>query len=69
MFVALHGPGCATRVGFVAPPDIRFLLVLKNERDLHEAVKQLAVVGYDQVFVSDNGGMGLLKEAAHTRIG
>ena len=55
MVVALRGPAFATRVGFVAPPDARLVLVIKDERDL-EAAKQLAVVGYEQVFVPDNGG-------------
>jgi hypothetical protein len=49
VFVALHGPAFATRLVFVAPPDVRLVLVIKDVRDLHEAVKQLAVVGYDQV--------------------
>jgi hydroxyacylglutathione hydrolase len=57
VFVALHGPAFATRVGFVAPSDARLVLVIKDERDLHEAVQQLAVVGYDQVIGFLQGGM------------
>jgi hydroxyacylglutathione hydrolase len=57
VFVALHGTAFATRVGFVAPSDARLVLVIKDERDLHEAVQQLAVVGYDQVIGFLQGGM------------
>jgi len=32
------------------------LLVIKDEHGLHEAVQQMAVVGYDQVFVPEDGG-------------
>lgn len=49
LHVALHGSAFATRVGFVAPPESRLLLIVENEADLHEACTQLAVVGYDQV--------------------
>jgi hypothetical protein len=54
--VALHGLAFPTRVGFVAPLNIYLLLVIKDEHGLYEAVKQLAVVGYDQVFVPEDGG-------------
>jgi len=63
VFVALHGPAFATRVGFVAPSDARLVLVIKDERDLHEAVQQLAVVGYDQVVGFLQGGMAAWQEA------
>jgi hydroxyacylglutathione hydrolase len=63
VFVALHGPAFATRVGFVAPSDARLVLVIKDEHDLHEAVQQLAVVGYDQVIGFLEGGMVTWQEA------
>jgi rhodanese-related sulfurtransferase len=63
IFVALHGPAFATRVGFVAPSEARLVLVIKDERDLHEAVQQLAVVGYDQVIGFLQGGMAAWQEA------
>jgi len=63
VFVALHGPAFATRVGFVVPSNARLVLVIKDERDLHEAVKQLAVVGYDQVVGFLQGGMAAWQEA------
>jgi len=63
LHVALHGSAFATRFGFVAPSDARLLLVVKDERDLQEAVKQLAVVGYDQVIGSLDGGMAAWQEA------
>jgi hydroxyacylglutathione hydrolase len=47
--VSLHGSAFATRVGFVALPGSRLLLVVNNERDLREAVTQLAVVGFDKI--------------------
>src|SRR5262249_28589950 len=55
--VYLHGSAFATRVGFIVPPDSRLLLVVKDERDLREAVAQLAVVGYDHVIGYLDGGM------------
>jgi hydroxyacylglutathione hydrolase len=39
------------------------VLVINNEYDLHEAVKQLAVVGYDQVIGFLEGGMVAWQEA------
>jgi hydroxyacylglutathione hydrolase len=63
VFVSLYGPAFANRVGFVAPPDARLVLVIKDERDLHEAVQQLAVVGYDQVVGFLQSGMGAWQEA------
>jgi glyoxylase-like metal-dependent hydrolase (beta-lactamase superfamily II)/rhodanese-related sulfurtransferase len=63
VFVALHGPAFATRVGFVAPSEARLVLVIKDERDLHDAVQQLTVVGYDQVIGFLEGGMAAWQEA------
>lgn len=63
VFVALHGPAFATRVGFVVPSEAHLVLVIKDEQDLHEAVQQLAVVGYDQVVGFLQGGMATWQEA------
>src|SRR5258708_22825008 len=48
LHVYLRGSAFATRVGFIASPQNRLLLIVKDERDLHEATTQLAVAGYDQ---------------------
>lgn len=61
--VYLHGSAFATRVGFVAAPENRILLVVKNERDLREAISQLSVVGFDQVVGYLDGGMATWQEA------
>ena len=61
--VYLRGSAFATRVGFVASPKNRLLLVVKDERDLHDAVVQLAVVGFDQVVGYLDGGMSAWQEA------
>ena len=61
--VYLRGSAFATRVGFVASPDSRLLLVAENERDVDEATTQLAVVGYDQVVGYLAGGMVAWQEA------
>jgi hydroxyacylglutathione hydrolase len=61
--VFLHGSAFPTRVGFVAPPDSRLLLVVKDERDLIEAPTQLAVVGFDSVLGYLDGGMEAWREA------
>ncbi len=61
--VDLHGSAFPTRVGFVAAPHSRLLLVASNENDLHEAVTELAVVGYDQVIGYLAGGMAAWQEA------
>lgn len=61
--VYLRGSAFATRVGFVASPQSRLLLVVKDERDLHDAVAQLAVVGFDQVVGYLDGGMRAWQEA------
>ncbi len=61
--VYLHGSAFATRAGFVAPADSRLLLVVKNERDLRDAVSQLAVVGFDQVVGYLDGGMEAWRDA------
>jgi hydroxyacylglutathione hydrolase len=55
--VYLRGSAFATRVGFVASPENRLLLVVKDGRDLQEAIVQLAVVGYDQIIGYLDGGM------------
>ncbi|GAC1383037.1 MAG: MBL fold metallo-hydrolase [Ktedonobacteraceae bacterium] len=62
--VFLHGSSFATRVGFVASTASRLLLVVKDERDLHEAREQLAVVGFDQVVGYLAGGMSAWQEAS-----
>src|SRR6266849_1358746 len=41
----------------------RLLLVVKNERDLHEAISQLSVVGFDQVIGYLDGGITAWQEA------
>ncbi len=61
--VYLHGSAFATRVGFVASPESRLLLVVKDERDLREAAAQLAVVGYDRVIGYLAGGMQVWQDA------
>ena len=61
--VSLHGSAFATRVGFVASPESRLLLVTEHERDVDEATTQLAVVGYDQVVGYLAGGMSAWQEA------
>ena len=61
--VYLRGSAFATRVGFVAAPESRLLLVVKDERDLHDAWVQLAVVGFDQVVGYLDGGMSAWQEA------
>src|SRR6266568_5727354 len=61
--VYLHGSAFATRVGFVASPESRLLLVVKDERDLREAAAQLAVVGYDRVIGYLEGGMQAWQDA------
>ncbi len=61
--VYLHGSAFATRVGFVASPQSRLLLVMNDERDLRETVTQLAVVGYNQVVGYLDGGMRAWQEA------
>jgi glyoxylase-like metal-dependent hydrolase (beta-lactamase superfamily II) len=61
--VYLHGSAFATRVGFVAAPEDRLLLVVKDERDLQEAIRQLSVVGFDNVVGFLDGGMATWQEA------
>ncbi|MDQ6661717.1 MAG: rhodanese-like domain-containing protein [Chloroflexota bacterium] len=61
--VFLRGSAFATRVGFVAAPEQRMLLVVEDERDLRDAVQQLAVVGFDQVAGYLDGGMRVWQEA------
>ena len=63
LHVYLRGSAFATRVGFIASPQNRLLLIVKDERDLHEATTQLAVVGYDQVVGYLEGGMAAWQEA------
>jgi len=61
--VFLHGSAFPTRVGFVAPPESRLLLVVTDERDLVEATTQLAVVAFDSVLGFLDGGMEAWREA------
>ncbi len=61
--VYLHGSSFATRVGFVVSPENRLLLVVKNERDLRDAICQLSVVGFDQIVGYLDGGMVAWQEA------
>jgi hydroxyacylglutathione hydrolase len=63
LHVYLHGSSFPTRVGFVASPESRLLLVAENERDVEEATTQLAVVGYDLVVGYLAGGMAAWQEA------
>ncbi len=63
LHVYLRGSAFATRVGFVVSPEHRLLLVVKDERDLREAISQLAVVGFDQVVGYLDGGMAVWQEA------
>jgi hydroxyacylglutathione hydrolase len=57
-YVALHVPGAvhlpaddqlSNRVGFVLPPDIPLVLMLKSEADYHDVVLSLARVGFENV--------------------
>ncbi|HZS78701.1 MAG TPA: MBL fold metallo-hydrolase [Ktedonobacteraceae bacterium] len=61
--VFLHGSSFPTRVGFVVSPESRLLLVVKDERDLYDAVHELAVVGYDRVVGYLADGMEAWQEA------
>jgi hydroxyacylglutathione hydrolase len=61
--VFLRGSAFPTRVGFVAPPQSRLLLVVNDERDLVEATTQLAVVAFDSVLGYLDGGMEAWREA------
>ena len=63
LHVYLHGSSFATRVGFIASPDDRLLLVVQEKRDVHEVVTQLAVVGFDQVVGYLDGDMSAWQEA------
>src|SRR5437588_1941393 len=63
LLVYLRGSAFATRVGFVVSPETRLLLVVKDERDLHDALEQLAVVGFDRVVGYLEGGMAGWQEA------
>ena len=63
LYVWLRGSAFPTRVGFIAAPGSRLLLVVRNERDLRDATAQLAVVGYDQVVGYLDGGMSNWIEA------
>lgn len=63
LHVYLRGSAFATRVGFVAPPESRLLLIVENDTDLHEACTQLSVVGYDQVNGFLAGGMASWRSA------
>ncbi len=61
--VYLRSSSFATRVGFVVSPENRLLLVLKNEGELHTAINQLSIVGFDQVVGYLDGGMSTWQEA------
>ncbi len=61
--VWLRGSAFPTRVGFIAQPESRLLLVVKDEEELREAVTQLAVVGFDRVVGYLDGGMEAWLEA------
>ncbi len=63
LHVYLRGSSFATRVGFVTSPEKRLLLVVEDERDLHDALAQLTVVGFDQVVGYLDGGMQAWQEA------
>ncbi|HVB75142.1 MAG TPA: MBL fold metallo-hydrolase [Ktedonobacteraceae bacterium] len=63
LHVWLRGSAFPTRVGFVASPESRLLLVVHDENDLRDAVTQLAVVGYDQVIGYLHGGISAWLEA------
>ncbi|MGH2497671.1 MAG: MBL fold metallo-hydrolase [Ktedonobacteraceae bacterium] len=63
LHVALRGSAFPTRVGFVASPENRLLLVVSDERDLHDAITELAVVGYEQVIGYLQGGMNAWQDA------
>jgi hydroxyacylglutathione hydrolase len=63
LHVFLRGSAFATRVGFVATPTQRLLLVIKDQDDLREALAQLSVVGFDQVVGYLHGGMTAWQEA------
>ncbi|HEU0000755.1 MAG TPA: MBL fold metallo-hydrolase [Ktedonobacteraceae bacterium] len=61
--VALRGSAFPTRVGFVASPENRLLLVVSDEHDLKDAITELAVVGYGQVTGYLQGGMEAWRNA------
>jgi glyoxylase-like metal-dependent hydrolase (beta-lactamase superfamily II)/rhodanese-related sulfurtransferase len=63
LHVALRGSAFPTRVGFVASPESKLLLVANDEQDLRDAVAQLAVVGFDRVAGYLDGGMAAWQEA------
>ncbi|HET7637350.1 MAG TPA: MBL fold metallo-hydrolase [Ktedonobacteraceae bacterium] len=60
--VFLRGSSFATRVGFITSPETRLLLVVKDEHDLHDALEQLSVVGFDQVVGYLAGGIEAWQE-------
>jgi hydroxyacylglutathione hydrolase len=64
LHVSLRASGFATRAGFIIPSETRLLLVVKNSRDLPDALAQLAVVGFDRVAGYLEGGMQAWQEAA-----
>jgi hydroxyacylglutathione hydrolase len=63
LHVFLRGSAFATRVGFVAAPEQRLLLIVKDQNDLRDAMAQLSVVGFDQVIGYLNGGIAAWQEA------
>jgi len=62
LHVYLRGSSFATRVGFITSPETRLLLVVKDEHDLHDALEQLSVVGFDQVVGYLAGGIEAWQE-------
>ncbi len=61
--VFLRGSAFATRTGFVVSSASHLLLVVEDERALHDAITQLAVVGFNQVVGYLDGGMEGWREA------
>ncbi len=57
LHVALSGSAFATRVGFVAPPESRLVLIVEDVPDAGEARTQLTVVGYNHVVGYLGGAM------------
>lgn len=62
LHVYLRGSSFATRVGFITDPQTRLLLVVKDKHDLHDALEQLSVVGFDQVVGYLAGGIEAWQE-------
>src|SRR5260370_17178462 len=67
LHVYLRGSAFATRVGFIASPENRLLLVVKDERDLREATNQLAALGFYPVVRYPHCALPALQHAYMTR--